>query len=168
MNKRTSWRGHVVAGALAILAAGQAHSQAVIAAVPATANWTHGVGQFLIPGMVSPLFPNLAGQRFVVTYSAECAVDAPAGDTASWVDVDIQVLDAGGAVVGTLTPTAGTGDAFCAANGTLGFDGWGSYAVTAVGGANLPAGNYRVQVLSRTNFNATGGWHGERMLLVLR
>jgi hypothetical protein len=166
-SKKTSWRGHVAVAALSFLAASQAQA-AVIAAVPAADNWTHGVGQFLISGMVSPLFFNGAGQRFVVTYSAECAVSAPAGDTASWVDVDIQVLNEAGAVVSTLAPTVGSADAFCSANGTVGFDGWSTNSVTAVSPGNLPAGNFRVQVQSRTNSGATGGWHGERLLLIQR
>lgn len=160
-------RSHIAVAALSFLAANQAHA-AIVAAVPATDNWTHGVGQFAIPGMVSPLFFNAAGQRFVVTYSAECAVDAPAGDASSWVDVDIQVVNDAGAVVSTLAPTVGSADAFCSANGTVGLDGWSTNSVTAVSPGNLPAGNFRVQVQSRTNSNATGGWHGERLLLIQR
>jgi hypothetical protein len=167
MSIQAHWFKHMVVGALALLAAGQAAAQS-IAAVTAPGNWSHGLGQIAIPGMLTPLFANAAGQRFIVTFSSECAVDAPAGDINSWLDVDIVVLDAAGAVVATLPPTAGNADAYCAANGSLGFDGWTTQSVTAVGGANLPAGNYRVQVLSRVNLGATGGWHGERALVVWR
>ena len=109
-----------------------------------------------------------SGQRIVVTFSSECSVNAAAGDTAAWTDVDIVVLNLLGAVVQTLAPTVGAGDAFCASNGTAGFDGWETNAVTAFGGTGLPAGNYRVQVRARLNGGATGGWFGERSLIVGR
>lgn len=96
--------------------------------------------------------------RYVLTYSAECAVDAPAGDTSSWVDIDIEV---NGTVV---RPTLGTQDAFCSANGTLGFDGWVRASVTTT--VDLLAGANTVRVLGKYQFNATGGWLGDSAIVV--
>ncbi|WP_341887323.1 hypothetical protein [Variovorax sp. YR752] len=156
--------------ATALTALASTHASAdVLTAVTAPANWTFaGAAQTTIPNLTTPLFANQANRRFVVIFSAECAVNAPAGNSSAWTDVDIIVRNAAGAVVATLAPTVGSGDAFCSANGTAGFDGWESNSVTAVGGAGLPAGNYRVQVRARLNGGATGGWFGERSLVVIR
>ncbi len=134
------------------------------------ANWAFaGAAQIPIPGMTSNAFSNLRNQRFVVTFSAECAVNAAAGNTSAWVDVDIVLINvASGALVATLAPTAGSGDAFCSANGTAGADGWGSYAVVAVSPLPLAAGTYRVQVRAHLNNGATSGWFGERTLTIDR
>lgn len=168
MSIKASWRHALAAGALSLLASGASFAHS-IAAVTALGNWAHGAGQFPVPGMVTPLFFNAAGQRFIVTYSAECSVDAPNANQQAWIDVDIVVLDAAGVVVSTLPPTNNWTDAFCSSNGIVGWnDGWATQTVTAVGGANLPAGDYRVQVLSRTNNGATAGMHGERALVVSR
>lgn len=118
--------------------------------------------------MTTPVFFNAAGARFIATFSSECSVNALAGNSPAYTDVDIVVLNLAGVVVATLAPTAGDQGAFCSANGTAGFDGWESNSVQAVGGLGLPAGNYRVQVRARTNGGATGGWFGERSLILSR
>lgn len=154
-------------GVLAVAAASgvQAHS---ISAVTAVGNFIFNAGVPVLPGMTSALFGNAAGQRFIVTFSAECAVNAPAGSTTAWTDVDILVLNAVGAVVQTLPPTAGNLGAMCSSDGSAGLSGWGSYTVTAVGGPGLVAGNYRVQVRARLNNGATQASYGERALVVSR
>ena len=118
--------------------------------------------------MTSALFFNAAGQRFYVHFAAECAVNAPAGNTTAWTDVDILVLNAAGAVVQVLPPTVGTLGAFCSSDGSAGLSGWASNAVIGIGGPGLAAGNYRVQVRARLNNGATQGSYGERTLLVTR
>lgn len=154
--------------ALALMGAGVVHGQTV-SAVTNPNNWTFSnAGQIAVPGMTSASFFNAAGRRFIVTFAAECAVDAPAGNTIAWTDVDIVVLRPNDTTAATLAPTNGSGDAFCAANGTAGFDGWESNSITAVGGTNLPAGTYRILVRARLNGGATGGWFGERALVVAR
>lgn len=168
MNLVNSLRRCAVIGAFATLASGHASAD-VLSAVTSPANWTfNGAAQVAIPGMTSALFANPLNGRFVVTFSGECSVDAPAGNSIAWTDVDIVVLNAAGAAVRVLPPTVGAADAFCAANGTAGFDGWESNSITAVNGAGLPAGLYRVQVRARLNGGATGGWFGERSLVVIR
>jgi hypothetical protein len=168
MNFVNKLRRGAIIGAFAALATSHASAD-VLTAVTAPANWNFaGAAQVAIPGMTTPLFVNPLNGRFVVTFSSECSVNAPAGNSIAWTDVDIVVLNAAGALVRVLPPTVGAGDAFCAANGTAGFDGWESNSITAVSGAGLPAGLYRVQVRARLNGGATGGWFGERSLVVIR
>lgn len=153
--------------ALAATAAGQAEAHTITAST-AVGNFLFAAGLPALPGMTSPLFANAAGQRFVVIFSAECAVNAPAGNTTAWTDVDIVVLNAAGAVVQTMQPTGGNLDAFCSSDGSAGLSGWSANSVTAVGGTGLPAGNYRVQVRARLNNGATQASYGERTLVVMR
>jgi len=168
MSFLNTFRRCAIAATLCALASTHASAD-VLTAVTAPANWTFaGAAQTTIPNLTTPFFFNAANQRFIVTFSSECAVNAPAGNTSAWTDVDIIVRNAAGALVATLAPTVGAADAFCSSNGTLGFDGWESNSITAVGGAGLPAGNYRVQVRARLNGGATGGWFGERSLVVIR
>jgi hypothetical protein len=168
MNFRCNWRAVAATAALTVAAAGQASAHS-IAAMSDVNNFTFvGAAVVVLPSMTSPLFANAAGQRIVATFSSECAVNAPAGNVSAWTDVDIVVLNAAGVVVQTMTPTAGAGDSFCASNGTAGFDGWETNSVTAFGGAGLPAGNYRVQVRARLDNGATGGWFGQRALVISR
>jgi hypothetical protein len=166
-NVNKQLRAIVAAAALAVV--GSAASAHTVAAVSAVGNFTLGAaGLVTLPGMTTPFFFNAAGQRFIVTFAAECAVNAPAGNSSAWTDVDIVVQNVFGGVVATLAPTAGNLGAFCSANGTAGFDGWTANSVTAIGGAGLPAGNYRVQVRARSNNGALGSWYGERTLTVGR
>jgi hypothetical protein len=155
-----------VAAAVGLVGIGVAQAQTIVA-VTATGNHIIAATS-VIAAMTTPLFVNAAGRRFIVHFAAECAVNAPAGNTTAWTDVDIQVLNAAGAVVATLPPTAGVGGAFCAADGSAGLSGWGSNAVIAIGGTNLPLGNYRVRVVGRLNNGATQASYGERTLLVTR
>lgn len=168
MNSYKNWRKCAAAGAIGLAAAGPAAADA-FAVVTEAVNWTFvGAAQVPIPGMTTPLFANPLNKRFLVTFSSECSVNAAAGSSSAWTDIDIVVLNGAGAVVRTLPPTVGAADAFCSSNGTAGFDGWESNAMTAVSVGNLPAGNYRVQVRARLNGGALGGWFGERSLVVWR
>lgn len=163
----TAFRRTVLAGAATLLVATGASAQSV-AAVTAPANWTFaGAAQVVVPGMTTPFFAKLAGGRNIVTFSSECSVNAPAGNHGAWVDVDIVLINAAGAAT-VLAPTVGNADAFCGANGTLGFDNWNTNAISAVVPTTLPAGFYRAQVRARLNGGATGGWFGERSLIVSR
>ncbi len=95
-------------------------------------------------------------------------MNAAAGNTTAWTDIDIVVLNAAGAVVSVLPPTVGNLGALCSSDGSVGLSGWGSHSVTAVGGAGLPAGTYRVQVRAHLNNGATQASIGERTLAVMR
>jgi hypothetical protein len=154
-------------GALGAAAAGSA-SASVVASVTGLDNYTFtGTAQVLIPSTTTPLFAQNKNQLFVVTFSAESAVEAPAGNYSAWEDIDIVVVNSGGKVVATLAPTVGAFDAFASSNGNGDFS-WSMHSITVVGGATLPAGKYRVQVLARLNNGGTTGWFGERSLVVQR
>lgn len=165
MSIRKHLRRVAIVGALAAVAAGSASAH-LITSQAAPGNFIFAGGPIPLPGMTTAAFLNGANQRFVVTFSAECAVNAPAGNFSWFTDVDVVVLDAAGAVVQTLSPTAGAADAFCTANGTNVFDGWSRNSVTAVGGLGLAAGNYRVQVRGRVPLGQA--WYGDRALVVSR
>lgn len=152
------------AGALALVTAATPVMAAVLASTNNSANFTFVAGTPTL--LATGAFFLNANDPFVVSFSAECAVDAPAGNTTAWTDIDIQVLNAGGAVVATLLPTAGSADAFCTANGTVGFDGWTTASMTLSGTVQV-AGVYSVRVIGRLT-GATGGWYGERSLVVYR
>jgi hypothetical protein len=114
----------------------------------------------------TPAFFVPAGGRFIVSYTAECANDAPG--TTSWVSLDIRAVNQATGAITILPPTrvAGDQDAFCSSNGTAGFDGWATHTVIATG-VQLPAGNYRLQVFART-VNGGSGWLSDSSLVVWR
>jgi hypothetical protein len=157
-----------IAAVVGLLAAGSA-SATLITHQAVAGNQIIAGGPVPLLGMTSLPFFNFAGQRFVVTFSAECAVNAPAGNTTTYTDIDIEVLNAAGVLVQVLTPTVFNSDAFCTANGTAGFDGWVRPSATVVGGVGLPQGDYRVRVRARVN-GAAGATasYGERALIVSR
>lgn len=154
--------------ALGLLAAGSASATYLTHQAAAGNHVFGGAAQVPLLGMTSVAFANAANQRFVVIFSAECAVTAPAGNMSAWTDIDIVVLNAAGAVVQTLAPTLGNGDAFCSSNGSAAFDGWSANSVTAVGGVGLAAGVYQVQVRGRLNNGAINASYGDRSLVIMR
>jgi hypothetical protein len=95
---------------------------------------------------------------YVATFSAECSVDAPAGNNFAWVDIDLEV---NGAVV---APTVGTSDAFCSADGVAGFGGYNRPSITVP--IRLNAGANTVRVLGKFQAGATGGWISDSSLVV--
>ena len=116
---------------------------------------------------VTPIFANPAGARFIVSYNAECAVAAAAGNSSTWMDVDVRAVNIATGAVFTLTPTAGGLDAFCTSNGTAANDGWQRVVVNAIGGPGMPAGNYRVNVRARLSGAGTGHL-GDTSLVISR
>jgi hypothetical protein len=103
-------------------------------------------------------FTLTAPDVIVVTFSAECSVNAPAGNSGAWVDIDLR-LD-GVAIV----PTAGTSDAFCGADGVSGFGHWTRVSITTA--VSVPAGTHTISVLGRLNFGATGGLISDSSLVL--
>jgi hypothetical protein len=95
---------------------------------------------------------------YVLTYSAECSVDAPSGNRNAWVDVDIQVNGVG------LPPTDIDTDTFCGADGVVGFSNFAHPSVTVV--APMNAGSNVVRVLGKFHGGATGGWISDSALVV--
>jgi hypothetical protein len=166
MDVRIHVRAVSAAAVLALFAAAPASAQLITSQA--------GPGNFVfagfqpLPNMTTAPFFNAANQRFVVTFSAECAVNAAAGDYVANTDVDVVVLDAAtGEVLQELAQTSGNTDVFCSANGTAGFDGWARNSVTVVGGLGLAAGFIQVRVRARTN-GAFQAWYGDRALVVTR
>ena len=102
-----------------------------------------------------------SASRVVITYSAECAVNAAAGVNNAWVDIDIRI---DGVLI--VPPTLGPNDAFCTSNGTAGFDGWTHPSITVV--ATVAAGAHNVSILARRNGGATGGWVGDSSIVLER
>lgn len=99
-----------------------------------------------------------APTRLIVSYSAECAVAAPAGNTGAWLDIDLVVNGT------ALPPTAGNQDAFCSSNGTVGADGWtrGSISIFFNGVTGLNT----IKIQARGNGGATSIWLGDSSLVV--
>lgn len=95
---------------------------------------------------------------YVLTYSAECAVDAPTDNANAWVDIDIQVNGVG------LAPTDRDTDTFCGADGVAGFSNFAHPSVTVI--APLNAGSNVVRVLGKFHGGATGGWISDSALVV--
>jgi len=85
-----------------------------------------------------------ANARFIVSYTAECAVDSRLTGASFNLDITAVNQATGLGIVLPPTNTAGEEDAFCTSNGN-GFDGLAMNAVNAVA-VNLPAGNYRIAV----------------------
>jgi len=145
---------HLALGAAAFLALTGAAQAKVLMSGTYAANFSFATPTAFVPlastGVTSRTVNIITATTYVLTFSAECAVDAPAGDSASWVDLDVLVDGI------AIAPTAGTQDAFCGANGTAGFDGWVRPSITVP--LRLTAGAHTIQVQGRLDFSATGGW----------
>jgi hypothetical protein len=112
--------------------------------------------------------PFTTSGHVTVQYTAECAVGAPAGNTATWLNIDLELRNvATGAVIG-LSPTNQTQDAFCTANGVAGIEGgWAMHSITGVA-TTLPAGTYVARVRANLQFAGAGmsGWLGDSSLII--
>lgn len=109
-------------------------------------------------GATSRTFNITATATYVLTFSAECSTDAPAGNSGAWVDLDVLVDGV------AVSPTAGAADAFCGANGTAGHDGWVRPSITLP--VRLVAGSHTLQVQGRLNNGATGGWISDISMVI--
>ena len=125
-------------------------------------NWASGPAAVLVPlnaaGATTISFSLAAPTRLVLTYSAECAVGAPAGNASAWLDLDLIVNGV------TLAPTAGNQDAFCSSNGTAAIDGWSRASITVFFTGAAGANTVRIQ--SRGNGGATTVWLGDSSLVI--
>lgn len=159
-------RRGLLAASLACLAAGAAQAHTLFGTTAVGNQIIAGAGLVPLNGMTTPLIAIAPGQRLIVHFAAECAVNAAAGNTTAWTDVDIVMLNAAGAVVRSLVPMGGNLGAFCSADGSAGLSGWRSNKVIAELRTNLPLGRYRVQVRGRLNNGAVQASYGERTLLI--
>jgi len=108
--------------------------------------------------------------KHVITYSAECAVSAAAGNAGTWLNIDIELIpNIATGVVQVLAPTAGTSDAFCTSNETAGADGWGTQSITVPTPA-LPGGNHILRIRANVQNGVAGnsGWLGDTALVVTK
>lgn len=109
-------------------------------------------------GATTITFNSTVAGRKVLTYSAECSITAPAGNTSAWLDLDILVNGV------TMPPTVGSSDAFCGANSTAGYDGWMRNSITIVIPVVVGANTIRIQ--ARGNAGTTGLWLSDSALVV--
>lgn len=150
--------------AVAMLLGTAAAASVAVVRVNATrpGNWSSTAAATLAPlnanGATTISFNSATAGRRVLTYSAECSVDAPAGNNFAWLDLDVIV---NGTVV---PPTAGTSDAFCSADGVVGFGGYARASITVV--ISVVEGTNRIRIQARGNAGATGVWLGDSALVV--
>jgi len=156
--KRT--RQLLALAALSVLAS--AASAKVIGFGAYANNFSYNVSGTFVPvtstGATQLTVNAAAAGVYVATFSAECSVDAPAGNNFAWVDIDLEV---NGAVV---APTIGTSDAFCSADGVAGFGGYNRPSITVP--VRLNAGANAIRVLGKFQAGATGGWISDSSLVV--
>ncbi|HSI51576.1 MAG TPA: hypothetical protein VLA61_25180 [Ideonella sp.] len=145
-------RNLIAVAALSVLAS--AASAKIIASGNYPFNFSYAVNPTFLPlsagGATTFTFNATKAGRYVLTFSGECSTDAPAGNTAAWVEIDLVVNGV------TVAPTVGTSDAFCGANGTLGFDGWVRPSITTV--VSLLAGANTLRIKGGFQAGATAGW----------
>lgn len=154
----------VFVGSIVLLGLGGVADAKVIGSGSNPSNFSFSAATANVPiaaGTAAPTVLNVAAPRrgsYVLTFSAECSVDAPAGNSSAWIDIDVVVNGT------TVSPTVGTGDAFCGANGTVGFDGWVrpsiSVAVDLIKGLNV------ISILARRDAGATAGWLSDSSIVV--
>lgn len=153
---------HQAACAAALFVLAAAAQAKVIISGTYPSNFAFSTATAFVPltttGATSRTFNITAAATYVLTFSAECSVDAPAGNSAAWVDLDVMVDGA------AVAPTVGTADAFCGANGTAGFDGWVRPSITLP--VRLDVGSHTLQVQGRLNNGATGGWISDISLVI--
>jgi hypothetical protein len=150
----------LAAAALSLLAT--AASAKILASGTYSSNFSFATSGTYVPitsGGATVLTVNAAkAGRYVLTFSAECSTDAPAGNNGAWTEIDIEVNGV------AVAPTAGTSDGFCAADGTAGFSGWVRPSVTTV--ISLNAGANSVRVLGKFQAGATAGWLSDSAIVV--
>lgn len=95
---------------------------------------------------------------YSLTYSAECSVEAPANNDYAWVDIDVIINGV------AIQPTLGSNDAFCSADGSVGFSGWHRASITLA--VPLKAGTNEITIQARLISGATGGWLGDSALVI--
>lgn len=163
MNARIS----ILAGLIAMGFGIPAHAT-IKANLARSGNYTFAVGTNnpvpLAAGNVLSLGFSGSG-KWVITYSAECAVAAAAGNSTTWMSLEILV----DGVAIEPTNVAGNQDAFCSSNGTAGADGWFNATIVVVTPA-LALGAHTVEVRASIINGAAGtsGWLGDSTILISR
>ncbi len=94
---------------------------------------------------------------YLLTYSAECSVDAAVGALTPYLDLDIIVNGV------AVEPTSGNQDAFCSSNGSGGHGQYLRASITVP--VTLVAGLNSIRILARLN-GAVEGWIGDSSLVI--
>ncbi len=152
----------LIAAATLALAA-TASMAGVISTSTRLGNWSVGAPDAVFVPLndgsaTSVRFSVASERKVVITYSAECAVDAAADNNSAWLEITILIDGV------PLRPTGGTSDAFCSADGKVGFNNWVRPSVT--GYLLVGAGIHTVQVQTSGQFGATGLWLGDTALII--
>jgi hypothetical protein len=161
MNARIS----ILAGVIAVAVAIPAHAT-IKAHLTRPGNYTFAQGTNnpvpLAAGNVLSLGFSGSG-KWIITYSAECAVSAAAGNSSTWMSLEIRV----DGVAVAPTDVAGNQDAFCTSNGTAGADGWSNNTIIVVTPA-LALGPHVVEVRASiiNGIAGTSGWLGDSTILI--
>jgi hypothetical protein len=149
--------------ALALTAAAATAHAGVKASAVRTGNFdTTTVSGVFVPlndaGATTLSFDLASSGKKVLTYSAECSVSGAAGNTSTYLDLDIIVNGV------TVAPTAGYADAFCTSNGdTSVTNGWTRPSITiAIDGIK---GNNTVRIVARGSA-ANFIWLGDSSLVI--
>ena len=111
-------------------------------------------------GALSLAFELGAAETKVLTYSAECAVGAAAGNTLTWLELDILLNGV------ALPPTAGTFDAFCTSNGTADSDGWARQSITLAIPAVAGVNTITIRASIQNGVAGNIGWLGDTSLVI--
>ena len=118
-------------------------------------------GPVLVPlnaaGATTLSFSLASAGKKILTFSSECAINAPTGIYGDYLDLDILV---NGVVV---TPTVDA-DPFCSANGTGFFDGYIRTSITIP--IQVKSGINTVQIKASGSANVTGMWLGASALVI--
>ena len=137
-------------------------------------NYTFAQGtNNLVPLTNAPVLfesdPFTTSGKVVVTYTAECAVNAAAGNVFTWLNIDMQLRNVvTGALINLPPSSPNAQDALCTANGVAGGqDGWVMASITGVA-TGLPLADYRVQVRATLQNGVAGnsGWLGDTSLVI--
>lgn len=148
--------------AVALASAAVTAQAGVKASAVNTSNWIAFTrGPELVPlnaaGATTLSFSLASAGKKLLTFSSECAVNAPTGIYGDYLDLDIVV---NGVVV---APTV-DGSPFCSANGTGFFDGYIRTSITIP--IQGKAGTNTVQIKASGSANVTGMWLGASALVI--
>jgi hypothetical protein len=125
-------------------------------------NFTSGPAAVFVPlnaaGATIVNFQLPVGGKKVLTFSFECSVDAAAGNTSAWLDLDIIVNGV------TVPVTVGAADAYCTSDGVVGHGHWQRPSIS-VQVSGFPGPN-SVRILARGNNGATSIWLGDSALII--
>jgi len=164
---KTALRNAALAVALAA-AATTAHAGVKASAVnPVNLGYTSPEGAFVVlnaAGATTLNFNLSSAGKKILTYSAGCAVNAPTGNTAAFVQLDIYV---NGVIVAPTNGDALSGeDPFCSANGVFGFtDGQVRASITVpIQGIK---GNNTIQIKAQGNGLGVAGFLLGKSALVI-